>query len=111
MDQYLSQIANVDNLDFKRVTYGSRIDTVNKKFLHPNRTFSETSIVGVGREEDIPKELNLEDYQIGYLSKLDFARGRQDGRVEETFRRLKDSDVTVIYGMSIGEVMQPILIK
>ncbi|MHA5128616.1 AbiH family protein [Oenococcus oeni] len=103
LDQYLSQIANVDNLDFKRVTYGSRIATVNKKILHPNGTFSETSIVGVGKEEDIPKELNLEDYQIEYLSKLDFARGRQDGRVEETFKRLKDSDVTVIYGMSIGE--------
>ncbi|MGY3744791.1 AbiH family protein [Oenococcus kitaharae] len=103
LDQYVSQVANIDDSDFKRVTYGSKIAAVNKKILHPNGTFDETSIVGVGRAEDIPKELSLEDYQIDYLSKLNFARNRHDGRVDETFKRLKDSDVTIIYGMSIGE--------
>lgn len=103
LDQYLSQVAIIDDPDFRRATYGSGMATVSKKIVHPNGIFSETSIVGVGREEDIPKELNLEDYQIEYLSKLNFARSRHDSRVEEAFKKLKDSDVTVIYGMSIGE--------
>ncbi len=103
LDQYLSQVDRIDNPFLRGITYGGGIATINKKILHPNGTFAETPVVGVGRAEDIPKELPIQNSDKIFLSKLDFSKHRKDFRVPNTYKALKDSDITVIYGMSIGK--------
>ncbi|MFT8329198.1 MAG: AbiH family protein [Oenococcus oeni] len=103
LEKYTKNLSLINYSRIRQLTYNGQLMSVNKEVLYPNGKFGETIILGVGTKAELPDNLNLNKYQKQYLSKLEYAEGRDDGRVKAIFDRLDHSDVIIIYGMSIGE--------
>lgn len=77
--------------------------SINSTIHYPNGNFIDTPELGIGTKEEIPENLTLNDNEINYLSKESFARIRRDNRVNEISAVIANSDITFLYGLSLGE--------
>lgn len=77
--------------------------SINSTIHYPNGNFIDTPELGIGTKEEIPENLTLSENEINYLSKESFARIRRDNRVNEISAVIANSDITFLYGLSLGE--------
>ena len=76
---------------------------LNSKIYYPNGNFLDTPELGIGTKEEIPESLELTENEINYLAKESFARIKRDGRVNKISSLISEADITLIYGLSLGE--------